>query len=456
MKNNITDNSYKRDYYESPKAGRLMKLLWKAAGGDRYLLERATYADQVKYACLGGIIVATGGLAMLAGGYAFYTIFEPKGYALDSIVLDKINLNWTDTLKMNGPQIIAFKEKAEMLKEGSKANYVDLTTVILASLFGLIWGLIIFNIDRFIVTSTGKGDGTEAITWDEFKSAIPRIVMGTIIAFTISKPIEIRMFQSEINVELSKLQDSISNAHLKIKNQTSEKLISEYKIKIENYQNEIKGKYDAYKKNEDRYLKECQGEGSARGRGCGPIAESIKHQMKVDSTEYRSTVVRNQPEIDKLNILILDEQNKQKRNQLSAIQISSGLDGLLERIKISHRLSPWISFFITLLFLAIELTPIFFKLMLIKTPYDYLADNRDDLIRAENGIEVKYDFFKDKEGLERHLVINHAKEKMIYENKLLVEAEKRLSEYALKKYEEKERQKIDDDPENLGGYILKQ
>ena len=37
--------------------------------------------------------------------------------------------------------------------------------------------------------------------------------------------------------------------------------------------------------------------------------------------------------------------------------------------------TPWIIIFITLLFMAIELTPIFFKMMLIKSPYDYLEDN---------------------------------------------------------------------------------
>ena len=79
-----------------------------------------------------------------------------------------------------------------------------LPTSIMATIFGIIWGLIIFNIDRFIVASTGKGDGTEAITWSEIKGAIPRIIMGMIIAITISKPVEIRMFQTEINVELQK------------------------------------------------------------------------------------------------------------------------------------------------------------------------------------------------------------------------------------------------------------
>ena len=166
----------KRDYYVTPKAGPVMRMLWKAAGGDRYILERATYSDQVKYACLGGIIFATGGIAALAGGYAFYTIFSPK----TADVLDK----------------------TKMVMDNSSYVPTHIPTMIISIILGLIWGLIIFNIDRFIVTSTGKGDGTEAITWDEFKSAIPRIIMGTIIAFTISKPIEIRMFKSEIDYEI--------------------------------------------------------------------------------------------------------------------------------------------------------------------------------------------------------------------------------------------------------------
>ena len=42
-----------RDYYITPKSNAVMRFLWKAAGGDKYLLEQATYSDQVKYMCLG-------------------------------------------------------------------------------------------------------------------------------------------------------------------------------------------------------------------------------------------------------------------------------------------------------------------------------------------------------------------------------------------------------------------
>ena len=163
-----------RDYYKLPESSSIMRFLWKCAGGDRYLLERATYSDQIKYMCLGGIVFATGAMAALAGGYAFYTIFSPKDPKMGDLI-------------------------------------ISLPHIILAIIFGIIWGLIIFNIDRFIVTSTGKGDGTEKITMSELKTAIPRIIMGMIIAITISKPIEIRMFQSEIQAKLyEKKQDQLN------------------------------------------------------------------------------------------------------------------------------------------------------------------------------------------------------------------------------------------------------
>ena len=65
----------KRDFYTTPKSNWLMRILWSCAGADSYILERSTYTDHVKYACLGGIVFATGFMAAMAGGYAFYIIF---------------------------------------------------------------------------------------------------------------------------------------------------------------------------------------------------------------------------------------------------------------------------------------------------------------------------------------------------------------------------------------------
>lgn len=407
----------KRDYYITPKATKTMRFFWNCAGGDQYILERATYSDQIKYMCLGGIVFATGAMAGLAGGYGFYTIFSPKG---------------VDT---------------------TSSNSLDIPTVFLSVIFGLIWGLMIFNIDRFIVTSTGKGDGTEAITWDEFKSAIPRIIMGAIIAMTISKPIEIRMFQTEINNELYKKQ-------LELQKEFEKKTTLNFEERLKVVENDLgsvgeqrQDLINRIKVAEQAYTDNLMGRAGNIGAGNGPLSKALKSQIEALNTQLMR--------FDQLNKVKIEEADKKRKSILREkeialsrnVVVAKGLDGLLERIKLAHEVAGfWISLFITLLFLSIELTPIFFKLMLTKTPYDYLAENRDDLIRAENGIEIRYDYYKDKLGIERHLIINHDAEKLIFEKMKITEIQKELTEYAVAKYKQQEKDKID---ANLDEFIKK-
>lgn len=404
-----------RDYYVTPKSSAVMRFLWKASGGDRYILERATYSDQIKYMCLGGIVFATGAMAGLAGGYAFYTIFSPKGTALNEVL--------------------------------------SISTLILSIAFGLIWGLMIFNIDRFIVTSTGKGDGTEKITWDELKSAIPRIIMGAIIAITISKPIEIRMFQTEINNKLYEKQLILQKEFEK---RTTANFEERLKV-VEDALGEVgKQRQDLLERIK---IAERQMQDNLMGRvpgipaGNGQLTKAIQSQIDGLNAEMQRFDLQNGDKIRSADLKrksILEEKDKVLATN---VQVAKGLDGLLERIKLSEEVAGfWITLFITLLFMAIELTPIFFKLMLNKTPYDYLAENRDDLIKAEYGIEVRYDYYKDKEGQERHLVINHEAERMIYEKMKITEIQKELTDYAIEKYKAKEKEKIDN---NLEDYIKK-
>ena len=406
-----------RDYYELPESGKIMRFLWKCAGGDRYLLERATYSDQIKYMCLGGIVFATGAMAGLAGGYAFYTIFSPK----TANVLDKAKT------------------------VASNPNFIptDISTVIMATIFGIIWGLIIFNIDRFIVTSTGKGDGTEKITMDEIKSAIPRIIMGIIIAITISKPIEIRMFQTEINVELYKLQKEeefkMKDATSKISSPEIERINRELK-NIDDLDNELIRNEGIARKD----LRDCL---MKLGGDC-PQNNKLYEQAKTAREDFER---QNKPKIQVLETKKAELQGGKEKIEKVSQNVAAGLDGLSKRIRLAEKVAGfWISLFITLLFMAIELTPIFFKLMLTKSTYDYLTENRDELIKAERGIEVKYDYYKDKQGVEKHLVINHEAEKLIYEKMMVTNIQKELTDYAVQKYKEREMKKID---ENLDTYI---
>ncbi len=400
-------------YYQTPKSTAIMRFLWKCAGADRILLEKATYSDQIKYMCLGGIVFATGAMAGLAGGYAFYTIFEPRGSAI--------------------------------------VNPVDVQTLCIASLFGIVWGLMIYNIDRFIVTSTGKGDGTEAITMGELKSALPRIIMGMIIALTISKPVEIRMFKTEIDIKLRERQLEQQAAYQEKVDKTyadREKLLLSDFSKIESQRADLIARIRDY---DDQYKKEtAEGQGG-RNQGEGPVAKALLRERDKVENQLAQFDAFHKEELNELNSKKKQLRLAKEIERNNNTQIANGLDGLLERIKIAHEVAGfWISLFITLLFMAIELTPIFFKLMLTKTTYDYLAENRDELVKAQYGIEVQYDKFKNRDGLERHLIINHEAERIIFEKRMVTNIQKELTKYAVMKYNEREKKKID---ENLDHYI---
>lgn len=404
-----------RDFYQTPKAGRMMRLLWKAAGADRYILERSTYGDQMKYLCLGGIIIATGLMAGIAGGFAFYTIFEPRGNAINS-----------------------FKTAADI---ASSYDVVHTATMIKSVIFGTIWGLIIFNIDRFIVTSTGKGDGTEDITGKEFKSALPRIIMGTIIALTISKPVEIRMFKTEIDVKLHEKQmeqqqvykaktDSLFNSELAKKDK-----------EIEKFESELKAKIIRHADLEKQYIEE------ARDQYEGPRALAVKAQMMRVAAEIQTD--KSNPEYVRIKTEKDAIEKRREKALNESEKVAAGLDGLLERIKLAHEIAGWvISLFITLLFLALELTPIFFKLMLIKGPYDYMEENIKELIKAERGIEVQYNFYQgEKEGHERDKVVQHEVIRLLKEKIQILQSQSDISEQAIKSWKDKKMQDVASNPE---------
>lgn len=406
------------------KSGWIMQKFWAAAGGDRYLLEEAPYGDRVKYLCLGGIIVATGTMAGLAGGYAFYTIFSPK----TADVLDK-----TKTLVQD-------------------ATYIptDTTTLILSILFGIMWGLIIFNLDRFIVVGTGKGDGTEVITSKEFASALPRLVMATVIAITISKPLEIRMFKTEIDLAIQKEQQK-----------EKERGIDQAKINFNKKSEETKGKlnkiYQKIAANDSlvnfltiEFNNEVRGVGGSTP-GYEKRAKAIEmqiNQLKAENSQIRSgsEYIENQKELLRI-------QNEFNVEVKLAEQRAASLDGLLIRIQKAHEIAGMtISIFITLLFWVIEVTPIFFKLMLIKTPYDYLSDNRDDLLLANRGIYIDKEFFVDSDGVRVDKVVNLEADKLIFEKQKVTEIQKELTEFAIGKYKDREKANIDS---NVDDYIKK-
>ena len=74
----------------------------------------------------------------------------------------------------------------------------------------IVWALIVFNLDRFIVSSTGKGDGDSTISRSELFNALPRLIMAVLLGLTISAPLETFIFQKEIQREWKLSMDQLA------------------------------------------------------------------------------------------------------------------------------------------------------------------------------------------------------------------------------------------------------
>jgi hypothetical protein len=417
---------YLVEYNSTRPVSKATKFLWWCAGADRQILLQCPMADRVKYAGIGGIVFCTGLLAAFSGGYAFYTIFSPKG--------DAVNQDPT-----------------------------DLPSVIGSGLFAIIWGLIILNMDRFIVSSTGKGDGTDAITGKEFVQALPRIIIAVILGFAISAPLEVRILKTEINAELQNKQDdylmslnmktdSITNLQMKNKKTDLSKVESEIKSIEQNFEKQRIEILDGRKRLED----EIAGRIGSGKSGEGPAAKAQKENLNKQEIELQDKKKAKEPEIlalkerytrvnNEVDLLDKGRDEKYKKNQLIAHQ----LDGLMERIHISHDIGGVVPWLIFLVLLSIEAGPIFFKMMMNKGVYEYLVDNYKERFKAHNGVVVSDQLVHGKDGATHAERVDYLEvEKEVEAKKMQLEKQSDLTSVIIEKWHTKKKDDINSNPES--------
>ncbi len=356
-------------YDFSRKPGPLTRFLWFCAGVDDELLQRCPRGEWAKYEGIGGVVFATTVLAFISGSYAFYTVFAPK-----------------DDTALAGAQ-----------------QALHTPSVAIAITAGLVWSLVIFNLDRFVVSSGGKGDGTEALTLQELGGAMPRLLMAIMIGVTLSKPLEIRIMESEIEAQLELEQQS----YVAELNDKATKLVEEKKTelleKIDGSQGRLDERRDYFEERRKEIVAqrkqlelEAEGLTGSGVAGRGPAWRDKKEtldalQAELDADKVAgasrnapvaSDITRWKAELESLNA-DLDEQKEFNARQ------GNNLDGLMKRIQIAEHISPIGGWMLMLLLLSIEVAPILFKLMLAKGPYDYLEQNLKQLVAARDGIELE-------------------------------------------------------------------
>ena len=351
--------------------------LWWCAGAHQDLLKKFP-SEGTKYAGLGGVILATFVLAALSSGYAIYSVFG----------------NWIWTIA-----------------------------------FAIIWGLIIFNFDRFLVSTMRKyGVSRRKQIW----MAIPRLGLALLIGLTIARPIELKIFEKEIAVKMQE------NLHHKVQRNDSLLLIeSTLQMKTaEGERQRLTARKSAIEDTLSRlqsdYVREADGTGSSGQRGIERLT-----RMKMDA--YGAAQLQYAPELRNIDSNIKSQDSllstarsgmEQKRKDYEKIALANM--GFLERNKALSDLSDeensvwWTSVLLSLLIILIEVGPILSKLIMPVGPYDVALAKEELLQMAQDENDMRKN-----------------KEVMFEKRKTFFQKQKEMSEGLVSKLTELQKKHID-------------
>ncbi len=297
------------------------------SGADTEILEQCSPGERTKYAGIGATVFFTAVMATIASAYALYTVFD---------------------------------------------NYYT------AIFFGFIWGLLIFNLDRFIVSTIKKSDNF----FDELIQASPRILLAIIIAIVISKPLELKIFEKEINQVLLEEKNAMTL-------ENKDQLALQYQPSIEALNTEIAAlkqevidKETAVNNYYETFIAEAEGREGTLLVGKGPVYKEKreKHDAELAALQELRTANAARIETAEAQVAGLTEQYNTKVAETQPV--IDGFDGLMARVNALNKL-PWLpSLFIFLLFLAIETSPIIAKLLSPKGAYDLKLAEQEGAVKT--------------------------------------------------------------------------
>lgn len=368
---------YTYDSFGEHKKKEDYNFLWWCAGTHQKLLKEFP-SEHTKYSGLGGVILATFVLATISAGYAIHTVFN----------------NWFWTIG-----------------------------------FAIIWGVIIFNFDRFLVSTMRKyGISKRKQLW----MAVPRIALALLIGVVIARPLEMKVFEKEISVKMTE------NLHKKI--QLNDSLLAmENKSLLTNTAAERQRLLDRKLAIEDTlhnlqmaYLQEADGTGGSGQRGIENITrlkQDAFNQAKIQFAPELAMLANNISSKDSLvNTANAAMEEKRKQYETSAIANM----GFLERNKALSDLSDqeasvfWASLLISMLIILIEIGPVLSKLIMPVGPYDIALAKEELLLMAGHEGEIRKD-----------------KEERFEKRKVFYQKQKEMSEQLAEKLTQLQQKNID-------------
>ena len=319
-------------YFDMKRPGDFFIL---CSGANRDLLEQCP-SERSKYSGLGAAVFFTGLFAFLSASFAFYTVFD---------------------------------------------NYV------ISIGLGMLWGLMIFNLDRYIISSMRK----EGSAGREILSALPRVLIAIVISVVIAKPLELRIFQKEIEPELVIMeQQAFARQEEEVRQRY---LARETSLREQVAALEVGIQEKDQKRDELLRIaqEEADGTGGSRVKNLGPIYQLKKKDA--ERAEAEAEAVRSQNGIaiaDLQRKIEANDSSRQAELQNLSFTKRNGMAARMEalaRVKESSNPIWTASFFIMLLLVVLETVPVLVKLISPRGPYD-------NLLKAE---EFRFSIFETQE-----------------------------------------------------------
>lgn len=309
----------------------VQKFLWQCAGANEEILLRENCTtDRAKYTSIGAIVLFISTLASFSMGYAIFVIFENR---------------------------------------------------ILSVVLGLLWGWGIRSLDQLFIISIKKkyranfgeylgGFVAQTIT------AIPRLGLALVLGLVISKPLEIQIFNKELEAEIAKVNEvEIKNLRKKLYDDEMQALDIEKERLENNIKLEIEKREKAYKE----FICEAEGKCGTGKYGRGPVTDEKEKELhRLD--QNIAQLKRQKKEVKQK----IDEANNRLNKKIQQLKSKDdGADGLLKRVKTLENLGRVdpdianINFFVTLIFILLETSPIFVKILSGYGSYDAIIEREE-------------------------------------------------------------------------------
>jgi Domain of unknown function (DUF4407) len=280
-----------------------------------------------------------------------------------------------------------------------KTNIVELSNEVII-LVSFAWGLLIFNIDRNLIISMRKTGNPKHELWQ----ASLRLGLAIFIGFVISTPLELKIFAKEVEAQMNKEITAVAEADkLRIRmlempvRLRADSIISKMDADLEKLQDRKDQLYDEMRKEGD-------GEAGTMIQGAGPIFKAKKLAFEQADSLYKSEKkkLENQRKVNEIEIA---EQVKQVNEAKDKNEQGQGVGA---RITALYH-SSWAHWFITILFILIEILPVLTKLLSKRGPYDEIMERIEHRHAVEHQLDISRINDEANRSLELTMAVNKKK-----------------------------------------------